>query len=115
MSTQPDLSRHFDDAWYRASYPVVEDWLAAGKFASPDDAYTRLGQSLGHDPNPYFSEQWYLARYPGVRDAVVRGGFTSGFDHFCKHGRPDFVPHWLFDPIYYSTQFERHAGRPFDL
>jgi len=115
MSTQPGPWRRFDEAWYRATYPVVEDWLAAGTFASPEDAYTRRGQSLGHDPNPYFAEQWYLTRYPGVRDAVVRGEFTSGFDHFCKHGPPDFVPHWLFDPIYYRTQFERHAGRPFDL
>jgi hypothetical protein len=114
MSTQPDLSRRFDDTWYRATYPIVEDWLAAGTFTSPEDAYTHLGQSLGHDPNPYFAEQWYLTRYPDVRDAVVRGGFTSGFDHFCKHGPPDFVPHWLFDPFYYRAQFERHAGRPFD-
>jgi hypothetical protein len=115
MSAQCDLWRRVDEAWYRAMYPAVEDWLAAGTFASPEDAYRRLGQSLGHDPNPYFAERWYLARYRGVRDAVSHGGFASGFDHFRKHGPPDFVPHWLFDPAYYRGQFERHAGRPFDV
>lgn len=107
------LWRQFDDAWYLGAYPDAAAWLAAGEFASAEDAYIARGAGLGHAPNPFFHERWYLNRYPPVREAVNARETASGFEHFCLHGHQDLMPHWLFDPGFYRDLFQQAFGRAF--
>jgi hypothetical protein len=113
---QPDdapLWSIVDPAWYRAFYPVVEALAGGQDEAAVTDVYHRLGQPLGHSPNPYFVESWYLARNPDVRATFAAGGLPSGFSHFCEFGHADRAPHWLFDPAFYREQYEMKHGTPF--
>lgn len=114
LETKREIWRAFDGAWYRFAYPVVEQYLSAGLFSTPEQVYTEHGRALGHSPNPYFSEAWYLARYEPVRNAVTAGAFASGFDHFCRHGYTGHAPHWLFDSAFYSEQYKRTHGSGLD-
>jgi hypothetical protein len=113
---QPDdapLWSIVDPAWYRAFYPVVEALAGGRDETAVTDVYHRLGQQLGHSPNPYFAESWYLARNPDVQATFAAGGLPSGFSHFCEYGHADRAPHWLFDPAFYREQYEMKHGTPF--
>ena len=108
------LWRAFDAGWYRSTYAVADEMLAADPSRQAEDVYAAHGRSLGHAPNPYFSESWYLSRYPSVRAAVEAGAYASGFDHFCRGGHAELSPHWLFDPAWYRERYRRAHGRNLD-
>jgi hypothetical protein len=113
---QPDdapLWSIVDPSWYRAFYPVVEALAGTQDQTAITDVYHRLGQQLGHSPNPYFIEPWYLARNPDVQATFTTGNLPSGFSHFCAYGHMDRAPHWLFNPSHYLKQYELKHGSPF--
>ncbi|MFT8719391.1 glycosyltransferase [Acetobacter sp.] len=94
---------HFDEAWYRATYPKVEKELAAGVGSSALAHYLLIGQLSGYSPNRWFDEKWYRQAYPDVAAQIENGTFRSGFEHYTHVGYRDHSPNWLFSETYYRT------------
>lgn len=86
----------FDDAYYRASYPVPrEAWLARLHFLL-------VGCRLGYNPSPLFDVKYYEDMNPEVR--------AAGWNPFVHYLRCGWLqgrsPHPLLDPGAYH---ERHT------
>jgi hypothetical protein len=97
----------FDEAWYLASYPDVQDAIARGDLASGRAHYLGSSRREGRLPSGAtapkaadaqgaedaaaagFNEAWYLAEYPDVAEALRRGDLRSGLEHFLAFGRKE--------------------------
>lgn len=97
----------FDEAWYLASYPDVQEAVARGDFPSGRAHYLGYGRREGRLPSGAtapkgadargaedaaaagFDEAWYLAEYPDVAESVRRGDLRSGLEHFLACGRDE--------------------------
>lgn len=75
----------FNEAFYRAVYPDVDQAVRDGIFASGYSHYLSFGVHEGR--NGYFDEQFYLARHSDVAAAVQTGLLASGEAHYLAFGR----------------------------
>lgn len=79
---------HFDEAYYRASYPDVRAAVNTPRsFTSGFEHFSLYGLNERRTQvSPFFDEGAYLALYPDVANAVRTGAFRSGVEHFALFG-----------------------------
>jgi len=77
----------FDEAWYRRTYPDVEEAIRAGAYRSAKQHFVEHGYFEGRRPFALaVDEDWYLKTYPDVGESVKTGVVESALDHFERHG-----------------------------
>lgn len=77
----------FEEAWYRRTYPDVEEAVRAGAYRSARQHFVEHGYFEGRRPFPLeVDEAWYLRTYPDVGESVSAGAVASAQDHFERHG-----------------------------
>ena len=77
----------FEEGWYRAAYPDVEEAIRNGAYRSAQQHFVDHGYFEGRRPFPLaVDEAWYLKTYPDVGESVKSGLVESALDHFERHG-----------------------------
>ncbi len=77
----------FDEEWYVASHPDVQEAIAAGTVASGWQHYVQHGFYEHRFPYPIsVDEAWYLDAYPDVKAALQRQDVASAQGHFEASG-----------------------------
>lgn len=77
----------FDADWYLATYPDLQDAIAAGSVASAHHHYVRFGYYEHRLPRKILvDEAWYLDVHKDVREAISRRHYASGQEHFQVSG-----------------------------
>ncbi len=77
----------FEEAWYRRTYPDVDEAIRAGTYRSGRHHFIEHGYFEGRRPFAMeVDEGWYLHTYPDVRESVQTGSVTSALEHFERHG-----------------------------
>lgn len=80
-------SMPFEEAWYRRTYPDVEEAIRAGAYRTGRQHFVEHGYFEGRRPFPMeVDEGWYLRAYPDVGESVQGGAVASALDHFERHG-----------------------------
>jgi hypothetical protein len=77
----------FDEDWYLASYPDIQQAVNEGLFPSGWAHFRNIGYfegRLGHQP--VVDAEWYLNTYPDIAQAMLEGKVASPVEHFVKHG-----------------------------
>jgi hypothetical protein len=75
------------EAWYRQTYPDVDDAIQSGEYKSAKHHFVENGYFEGRRPGPMtVDEEWYLNTYPDVADGIENGEISSPQDHFQDHG-----------------------------
>ena len=81
------LAVEIDEAWYRETYPDVDEAIKAGAHKSAKQHFIENGYFEGRIPFPLqIDEQWYLGTYADVRAGVEQGVIVSAREHFVTHG-----------------------------
>lgn len=76
-----------DDAWYRRTYPDVDEAIKAGAYRDAKQHFVENGYFEGRRPFPLeLNEDWYLQTYPDVQAGIAEGTLTTARDHFEEHG-----------------------------
>jgi hypothetical protein len=76
-----------DEAWYRATYPVVAKVIDDGEFPSARSHYAERGYFDNRLPfDIVVDEEWYVSRYEHVRTGLDLGVARSAQDHFIRLG-----------------------------
>ena len=77
----------FDEEWYLATYPDVQQAIEDGTVASAFDHYRRSGYLEGRMPlAPEVDESWYCNEYPDVELSIEQGDIADARDHFISTG-----------------------------
>jgi hypothetical protein len=86
-----------DEAWYRNTYPDVDEAIRNGTVPSARDHFVSSGYFEGRKRGRVLvDEQWYLAQYPDVAEGIELGEFMSAQQHFDSHGEKEGrLPHPL--------------------
>jgi hypothetical protein len=76
-----------DEAWYRRTYPDIDEAIERGLIRSGREHFVRDGYFEGRRPFAMtVDEDWYLSNYDDIASAVSAGVFPSARDHFASHG-----------------------------
>ena len=76
-----------DEAWYRKTYPDVEQAIASGVTKSGKTHFVTNGYFEGRHHGPIkVDEEFYLSKYPDVAEGIKFGEITSAQEHFDQHG-----------------------------
>ncbi len=77
----------FDEEWYLATYPDVQDAIKQGLFASGWAHFKAVGyfeSRLGS--RQVVDTEWYMNTYPDIAQAILDGKITSAQEHYDTHG-----------------------------
>jgi hypothetical protein len=76
-----------DDAWYRRTYPDVDEAIKAGTYRDAKQHFVENGYFEGRKPFEMgLNEEWYLTNYPDVKKGIEEGTLTTARDHYDQHG-----------------------------
>ncbi len=76
-----------DEAWYRSTYPDVDEAIKAGAYRSARQHFVEHGYFEGRRPFELeIDEAWYMKTYPDIQVSVDTGVVQSARDHFVRHG-----------------------------
>jgi hypothetical protein len=76
-----------DEAWYRATYPDVDEAIRTGAYRNAQQHFINNGYFEGRRPfRPEVDEDWYLTAHPDVRASIDRGELPSAQEHFIRSG-----------------------------
>jgi hypothetical protein len=110
VTANEQISRLFDERFYRLRYSDVEQSVRNCGFRSGLDHYLLEGMRQGRDPNLWFSEEYYLRANGDVAQAVQKGSYVSGFDHYIKVGMQEQRdPSPWFSERYYLGRYPEVA------
>lgn len=77
----------FDEEWYLATYPDVQDAVNRGDIASGWAHFRAVGYLEGRQGHrPIVDSEWYLNTYPDIAQAMLEGKVTSAAEHFENFG-----------------------------
>ena len=77
----------YDETWYLANYPDVQDAVNRRQFPSGWMHFRTVGYFEGRfGATPSVDADWYIATYPDVARAILSGEVENVLDHFVKFG-----------------------------
>ena len=77
----------FDEDWYLATYPDIQDAVSQGKFTSGWAHFRTVGYLEGRlGTQPTVDPEWYVNTYPDIAEAMLHGTVTSPADHYVQFG-----------------------------
>jgi hypothetical protein len=77
----------FDEQWYLATYPDIQDAIAKGKFPSGWVHFRTVGYFEGRlGARPSVDSEWYMSAYPDIAQAILAGKVTNVLDHYVQFG-----------------------------
>ena len=80
-------SAPFDEAWYKKTYPDVNQAIADGLAKTAKGHYLVNGYFEGRLPGPIkVDEVFYTSTYPDVAEGIEFGEVDSAQEHFERHG-----------------------------
>jgi hypothetical protein len=98
----------FDEEWYLATYPDVQDAIKKRLFPSGWMHFRKVGYFEGRlGASPSVDTQWYTSTYPDIAQAMLDGVVTDATDHYVRFGHaegrlprdPSVYPKW-YGPRY---------------
>ncbi len=79
-----------DEAWYRRTYPDVEQAIKDGTFRSAKHHFVEEGYFEGRRPGAVVvDEHWYMSTYQDVAEGIEAGDLASCQEHFEMHGEAE--------------------------
>lgn len=80
----------FDESFYLATNPDVENAVDEGDFSSGLQHFQQFGLAEGRvSVSPLYNEDLYLQANPDVANAVASGVFSSGLQHYIQLGEAE--------------------------
>ena len=76
----------YDEAYYLATHPDIQDAVRAGYFVCGFEHFMLYGVGEGRDGCSFFNERAYLACHTDVAASVSIGHFRSGEAHYIAYG-----------------------------
>ena len=77
----------FDEEWYLATYPDIQDAIKQGHFKSGWSHFRAIGYFEGRlGAQPWVDQEWYIRAYPDIAEAVLNGKIASALDHYASTG-----------------------------
>jgi hypothetical protein len=93
------MLRHIavDEAWYRNTYPDVDEAIRNGELRSAKDHFVASGYFEGRKcGRVVVDDKWYLSEYPDIAEGIEVGELRSAQQHFDSHGEKEGrLPHPL--------------------
>ena len=92
----------FDETWYLATYPDIQDAVRQGLFPSGSAHFRTVGYLRAASATSRSSTLMVHDTYPDIAQAMLEGKVTSALDHFVKFGYqegrlphdPGLYPKW---------------------
>ena len=77
----------FDEDWYVAMYPDVQDAIKHGVFPSGWAHFRAIGYFEGRLGTQLLVDtEWYMNTYQDIAQAIVDGAVASAQEHYVSHG-----------------------------
>ena len=104
----------FDPAFYRATYPDIEQAYAAGKIPDLHRHFIETGYFEGRcGAAPVFDEAFYVLTYRDVARALKQGDIASAQEHYIRSGAAEGrnpSPSLTSEVAYWSDLLDTRAG-----
>jgi hypothetical protein len=109
----------FDEEWYLATYPDVQDAIKKKLFPSGWMHFRKVGYFEGRlGASPSVDTQWYTSAYPDIAQAMLEGKVIDAADHYVRFGYaegrlprdPGVYPKW-YGPRYMAYTDENMLNR----